>query len=91
VTLDQLAEIVKRVKDAKFSGTASAAYGFGVMNLAITASDPPADFYTGTASDVIIHRSYADQQDPPVNLTNERKIRTESPKNRRQKKSWQSG
>jgi hypothetical protein len=76
VTRDQLAELFYRVRDARFSGSVSANYGFTTITLIADATTaPPSDFHSGTISDVICQRSYV-TDDPPVNVDDERKIWT---------------
>jgi hypothetical protein len=74
VTPDQLAEILYRVKDAKLSGALTRNYFFASVSIEVTTDNMPADYYSGTSSDVIVQRSYADMGVPPTNLEGERSI-----------------
>jgi len=74
VTRQELFEIYYRVKDAKFSGSLSAAYAFTTLELLFSTTPPPATYYSGTTSDVIVQRAYADQGTPPANLTNTKEM-----------------
>lgn len=68
---DTIAEVFYRVRDAKFGGTAYTDYGFAVMNLSVKGADPPVNNYSGTTSDLVIERAYANTDIPPVNSESE--------------------
>lgn len=75
---DKLAEVLARVEDAKFSGTITALYGAGSVqiDLSFTSDDPPTDNYSGTDADCIVERAYAITGSPPTNATRESQIWT---------------
>jgi hypothetical protein len=87
VTLDELAEIWYRVRDARFrSGLAhSVDLGFAVYNFSFTEPDPDVDFFKTETFDlggadehtVLVERSYT-MDSPPVNVSDERDIWTEA-------------
>ena len=74
VTLRQLAEILYRVKDARLSGSSTTTLSFATYTMEVVGTTMPTDFYSGSESDVLVKRSYANTDDPPANLTEEDRI-----------------
>jgi len=75
LTIPQVEELYFRVRDARASGTITAVYSFAPTNpynLSVSDGAMPVDFYSGTTSDVVTERSYADTAGPPQNVTDER-------------------